>query len=55
MGIDRLRDDFGNLDQARAIAEIRRLVDSGFDETQIVKRTGWSLVDVRRVLDRGRT
>lgn len=51
-GIDRVRADFSRLDQAAAIAQIRRLADSGLDETQLVKCTGWSLADVRRALDR---
>jgi hypothetical protein len=48
--LDRLRHDFGQLDQYSAIAGIWRLAESGLDETQIVKATSWSLVDVRRVL-----
>jgi hypothetical protein len=51
-GIEPRRHDFGALDQAAAVAEIRRLTEAGLSETQIVKSTGWSLVDVRRVLGR---
>lgn len=48
--IDRVRVDFSRLDQAAAVARICRLRDSGFEEAEIVARSSWSLIDVRRAL-----
>jgi hypothetical protein len=48
--IGRVTPEFSRLDQAAAIAQIRRLADSGLNEREIVARTGWSKIDVRRAL-----
>lgn len=54
VSLGRVTAEFSRCDQTEAVHRIRVLIDSGFDEATVVNLTGWSTVDVRRVLG-GRT
>lgn len=48
--LDSISETFSELDQATAIAEIRRLADSGLTDREIAERSGWRIADVCRAI-----